>query len=263
MPSFARALILVCLAYPLSAWAIFDDCVEYFPRGEIPSVTQTGRDLCFDGFAVYYSPSDKKPIYVIEKLNRERLTKPKQARTNLFYEEARLPAAERATLSDYRGSGYDRGHNAPAGDMGDERSMAQSFSLANMMPQARQNNQGIWAKEIEGPTRQYAKRIRGDIYVYTGSVGNAGSIGSNHVTVPEYLFKLVYDPSRNLAWAYWIQNTDDAPMMAPISYQDLALKTGIDFHLPANVATSTKQIPTRPERWNQTRPFHGFRNYSE
>jgi len=130
-----------------------------------------------------------------------------------------------------------------------------------MMPQARQNNQGIWAKNVEEPTRQYAKRIDGDIYVYTGSVGKVGSIGNNHVTVPEYLFKLIYDPSRNLAWAYWIQNTDDAPMMAPISYQDLALKTGIDFHLPASVATSSKPMHVRPERWNATRPFHGFKNY--
>ena len=261
MQALFRVLLLVCLAQPFSALAIFDDCLEYFPRSEIPSLAQPGRDLCFDGFAVYYSPVDKKPIYVVEKLNRERLTKPKQARSNLFYEEARLPAAERASLSDYRGSGYDRGHNAPAGDMSDERSMAQSFSLANMMPQARQNNQGIWAKNVEEPTRQYAKRIDGDIYVYTGSVGKVGSIGSNHVTVPEYLFKLIYDPSRNLAWAYWIQNTDDAPMMAPISYQDLALKTGIDFHLPASVATSSKPIHVRPERWNATRPFHGFKNY--
>jgi len=129
MKSFARVLLLACLAYPLSALAIFDDCLEYFPRGEIPSLTQVGRDLCFDGFAVYYSPSDKKPIYVVEKLNRERLTKPKQARTNLFYEEARLPVSERASLSDYRGSGYDRGHNAPAGDMGDERFPWPNLSL--------------------------------------------------------------------------------------------------------------------------------------
>jgi endonuclease G len=139
---------------------------------------------------------------------------------------------ERALLLDYRGSGYDRGHNAPAGDMSNERSMAQSFSLANMMPQARQNNQGIWAKNVEEPTRAYIKRAASDIYIYTGSTGNNGSIGKSRVTIPSHLYKLVYDPSKNTAWAYWVENTNEASMTPPISYQELMEKTGIDFHLP-------------------------------
>jgi endonuclease G len=202
------------LATPLSALALFDECKSLFPEQRIPISPQVGRDLCFDSFAVYYSPQDKKPIYVVQKLNREQFSAPHPRRTNQFYEEARLPFAERALLSDYRGSGYDRGHNAPAGDMSNERAMAQSFSLANMMPQARQNNQGIWAKNVEEPTRHYAKRATGDIYVFTGSTGNQGSIGRSHVTIPTHLYKLVYDPSKNTAWAYWIDNTNEALMTA-------------------------------------------------
>jgi endonuclease G len=151
--------VLVGLLNPLSAFALFDECKELFPQQQIPSTQEVGRDLCFDSFAVYYSPRDKKPIYTVEKLSREQLLAPHPKRSNQFYEEARLPLAERSLLSDYRGSGYDRGHNAPAGDMTKERSMAQSFSLANMMPQARQNNQGIWAKNVEEPTRLYVKRV--------------------------------------------------------------------------------------------------------
>lgn len=123
-------------------------------------------------------------------------------------------------------------HNVPAGDMTRERGMAQSFSLANMMPQARQNNQGIWAKRVEEPTRMYIKRAEGDVYVFTGSVGNAGSIGKSKVTIPSHLYKLVYDPNKKLAWAYWVENSDDAQMRAPISYAELVQKTGIDFQLP-------------------------------
>jgi len=202
-----------------------------------------GRDLCFDDFAIFYSPSDKKPIYTVEKLNGEQLQAPHPRRTNQFYEEARLPAHERALLADYRGSGYDRGHNVPAGDMTSERGMAQSFSLANMMPQARQNNQGIWAKRVEEATRMYIKRVQGDIYVFTGSVGNAGSIGKGQVTIPSHLYKLVYDPAKKLAWAYWVENTDDAQMSAPISYAELIQKTGIDFHLPIEAGESKSNKP--------------------
>ena len=224
--------VLLGLLSPFSAFALFEECKDLFPQQQIPSTPEAGRDLCFDSFAVYYSPKDKKPIYTVEKLSREQLLAPHPKRSNQFYEEARLPRAERSLLSDYRGSGYDRGHNAPAGDMTNERSMAQSFSLANMMPQARQNNQGIWAKNVEEPTRLYVKRVPGDVFVYTGSIGNSGSIGSSRVTVPSHLYKLVYDPGKNLAWAYWIENTNEAQMSPPISYEEIIQKTGIDFHLP-------------------------------
>ena len=232
MKFLVKPLLLSLLWLPLSAFALFDQCKDLFPAQQIPTTTQAGRDLCFDDFAIYYSPSDKKPIYTIEKLNGEQLQAPHPRRTNQFYEEARLPFHERALLADYRGSGYDRGHNVPAGDITSEKGMAQSFSLANMMPQARQNNQGIWAKRVEEPTRMYIKRAQGDVYVFTGSVGNAGSIGKSKVTIPSHLYKLVYDPNKKLAWAYWVENADDAQMSAPISYAELIQKTGIDFHLP-------------------------------
>ena len=238
MKFLGKLLLLSSLWLPLSASALFDQCKDLFPAQQVPSTTQVGRDLCFDDFAIYYSPSDKKPIYTVERLNGEQLQAPHPRRTNQFYEEARLPAHERALLADYRGSGYDRGHNVPAGDMTRERGMAQSFSLANMMPQARQNNQGIWAKRVEEPTRMYIKRAEGNVYVFTGSIGHAGSIGKSRVTIPSHLYKLVYDPNKKLAWAYWVENTDDAQMSAPISYAELVQKTGIDFHLSIEVSDS-------------------------
>ena len=241
MKFLLKPLLLSLLWLPLSASALFDQCKDLFPNQTIPSTTQAGRDLCFDDFAILYSPTDKKPIYTAEKLNGEQLRAPHPRRSNQFYEEARLPLHERSLLTDYRGSGYDRGHNVPAGDMTGEKGMAQSFSLANMMPQARQNNQGIWAKRVEEPTRMYIKRAQGDVYVFTGSIGNAGSIGKSKVTIPGFLYKLIYDPAKNLAWAYWVENTDDAQMSPPISYADLVQKTGIDFHLPVE-STESKPI---------------------
>ena len=223
------AFAMLAMSFPICA--AFDACLDYFPAKQIPQTSELGRDLCFDGFAVYYSPQNKKPIYTVEKLNRDRLKGPHPKRSNEFYEEARLPFKERSLLLDYRGSGLDRGHNAPAGDMSTVNSMAQSFSLANMMPQAKENNRGIWAKSVEAPTRQYAMRARGDVFVYTGSTGSLGTIGRNHVVIPAHLFKLVYDAEQKRAWAYWIENTDRAPMRPPSSYEALVKLTGIDFHL--------------------------------
>uniref|UniRef100_B1XTH5 DNA/RNA non-specific endonuclease n=1 Tax=Polynucleobacter necessarius subsp. necessarius (strain STIR1) TaxID=452638 RepID=B1XTH5_POLNS len=258
MKSLRSLLTLVALSASLTALAAFDDCKDPFPRQQIPTTSQAGRDLCFDSFAIYYSPQDKKPIYTIEKLNKNQLSAPHPRRSNQFYEEARLPFSERALLSDYRGSGYDRGHNAPAGDMNNERSMAQSFSLANMMPQAKQNNRGIWAKNVEEPTRAYVKRAAGDVYVFTGSIGNSGSIGRSHVTIPSRLYKLVYDPSKNAAWAYWIENTNEAKMTPPISYKELVQKTGIDFHLPVDSdATTPNTVSAELPKSLGQKPFFG------
>jgi len=252
MKSFRQFITLLALLAPLGAQAAFEACKDLFPNQLVPTSQEVGRDLCFDSFAIYYSPTDKKPIYTVEKLSKEQLLAPHPRRSNQFYEEARLPFSERSLLSDYRGSGFDRGHNAPAGDMTDERSMAQSFSLANMMPQARQNNQGIWAKNVEEPTRLYVKRAVGEVYVFTGSTGNSGSIGRNRVTIPSYLYKLVYDPNKNIAWAYWTENTNEAVMSPPISYQELVNKTGIDFQLPLSHVTNKLQPAPTEAKSNKT-----------
>ena len=254
----AHSFALVAISASLNALAAFESCRDLFPAQQIPTTAQAGRDLCFDSFAIYYSPLDKKPIYTVEKLNKEQLSGPHPRRSNQFYEEARLPFAERSLLADYRGSGYDRGHNTPAGDMSNERSMAQSFSLANMMPQARQNNQGIWAKNVEEPIRAYVKRAQGDVYVFTGSVGNRGSIGRGRVTIPTHLYKLVYDPSKNTAWGYWIENSNEATMSPPITYPELVEKTGVDFHLPLDSNTnSPPPISTEPLKTKAKKPLLG------
>ena len=108
--------------------------------------------------------------------------------------------------------------------------MAQSFSLANMIPQNPKQNSGPWAK-IEKDTRQYALRARGDVYVITGPVFAPGAeaIGPGQVAVPTHLFKLVYDPSERKAWAHWQANSADARADAPISYSELTQRIGMEL----------------------------------
>lgn len=233
-----KALVTVCFAavggLPLSANAAFEACKDYFPNKAVPVVAGKAklRDICFDSFAVLHSGESKTPVYTVERLSRDRLLDAKgEERTNRFYEEARVPSAERASLDDYAGSGFDRGHMAPAADMPTPNAMAQSFSLANMVPQAPTNNRGVWAKAVEKPTRQYVMRAQGDVYVFTGPVfsGAVTTIGRGRVWVPTYLFKLVYDPSAQRAWAYWVENTNDAQMAAPISYRELVRRVGFEL----------------------------------
>jgi endonuclease G len=231
----AICLSLASLSSALAASPDFAACQQFF-YGQLAPVLSVpvpqARALCFDNFAVLHSGTSRTPIYVAERLNKDQLAL-KIERGSRFYADARLPRAERAELADYKGSGFDRGHMAPAADMDSDASMAQSFSLANMVPQASINNRKPWAR-IEQATRNYALRAKSDVYVITGPVfaANPPTIGSNRVWVPLHLFKLVIDPSTQRAWAHWLDNTDAARVGTPISYEELVRRTGVAW-LPA------------------------------
>ena len=211
----------------------FKDCPQFFADGAPPLTPRAPklRELCYDAFAVLHSGNTRTPVFVAERMSREStLAARGEKRTARFFADARLPRAERAELSDYKGSGYARGHMAPAGNMPNASAMAQSFSLANMIPQNPRQNSGPWAK-IENDTRQYALRAQGDVYVITGPVFAPGApaIGSGQVAVPTHLFKLVYDPSTHKAWAHWQADSADARAGKPISYSELTQRIGMEL----------------------------------
>ena len=210
------------------------------------------RALCYDAFAILHSGESKTPVFVAQRLNRSSIADADEKRTNRYFQDARLRSAERATLDDYKGSGFDRGHMAPAGDMPTAQAMAQSFSLANMVPQAPGHNRGVWAKSVEAATRKYAARATGDVYVITGPVyvpgiADSPSIGRGQVRVPKYLFKLVYDEQKGKTWAYWQENSDSVMGLPQISYEELVKLTGISF-LP-----SIKNAAIKPREFRRQR----------
>lgn len=235
------AVLLLTFSFTASAKEVsakqteFQACPQFFAGAASPRVPNLQqwkpRPLCYEAFAVLHSGMSKTPVFVAERLNRDHLDDAKgEKRTNRFFADARLPNAERAQLKDYKRSGYSRGHMAPAADMPTAQAMAQSFSLANMVPQAPLNNQRPWAG-IEQATRKYVMRAKGDVYVITGPVYDRRpeTIGPGRVWVPKYLFKLVYDATTYRAWAHWIENSDEARAGRPISYKELVQRTGIEF----------------------------------
>lgn len=235
--AIAAISFAIAVSPALAGEAEFDQCRQFFANGKPPVIQLSEklrhrpRALCFGAFAVFHSGSSRTAIYVAQRLNRSILLDARNnQRTNRFYADARLPRTERAELEDYQDSGFDRGHIAPAGDMAKDESMAQSFSLVNIVPQAPINNRKTWAA-IEKATRKYVMRAKGDVFVITGPVfgNNPAMIGDNNVWVPQHLFKLVYEPSSNRAWAHWVDNTNEAKVGRPISYKELVKRTGIEF----------------------------------
>lgn len=210
----------------------FAKCPQFFADSTPPAVAPQPqfRELCYEAFAVLHSGTTKTPVFVAQRLNSAMLKEADEKRAKRYFADARLPSGERAELEDYKGSGYSRGHMAPAGDMTTPTAMAQSFSLANMVPQNAQQNGGAWNK-IEQDTRRYVQRARGDVYVITGPVftNTSPRIGQNAVRVPTYLYKLVYDATTKKSWAHWQENREGETAGRPITYSELVKRTGIVF----------------------------------
>ena len=113
-------------------------------------------------------------------------------RHNSFREDEDVPRP-RATLDDYKRSGWSRGHMCPAGDnKWDEQAMEESFLLTNVCPQDERLNSGVWNR-IEMDCRQWARKY-GEVFIVCGPVllkREHETIGKNRVVVPEAFFKVV------------------------------------------------------------------------
>ena len=212
------ALAIVAISHGTAFAGGFADCPQFFVHSP-PAITGFGklRELCFSEFAVLHSGETKTPIYVAQRLNSQALEDGHYLkRSNRFYPEARLPSAERSELLDYKDSGWSRGHMAPAGDMSTQEGKAQSFSLANVVPQDALHNSGAWSK-IEQDTRRYVRRAKGYVFIITGPLFDGASqrIGPDGVLVPTGIFKMVNDPIARKCWVHIHQNDFNQQAVAP------------------------------------------------
>ena len=185
------------------------------------------------GYALGYIEYHEQAAFVIYKLTaREALTKEAQ-RTNRFRSDPEIPTGS-ATAADYRRSGYDRGHLAPAADMAfSVQTMADSFFMSNMSPQKPAFNRGIW-KRLEEQVRQIAIREKA-IYVVTGPIlpkKKTVTIGANQVTVPTHYYKVIFDltPPRKMIGFILPNEGSDRPLEDFAVTVDVVEKaTGLDF----------------------------------
>lgn len=224
-------------------------CPQFFAAGRAPVVTNPKlqprtQEVCFRAYAVLHSGLSRTPLYAAEYLTRKNMKNAaKLSRKDSFHAEQTLPPGERAELEDYERSGYDRGHMAPNADFATRKAQAESFSLANMVPQVHENNAGVWAG-IEKSARQLATSD-GEVYVLSGPafIGNKLKKVGN-VLVPTHLWKVIYSPSQNKAGAYLITN-DDTRDYAVVSVSRLEQMVGISLlpGLPQSVRDAGLALP--------------------
>lgn len=146
-----------------------------------------------------YQPERKVPEWVTYQLTREDLSHDVSERTEDFRPDPDLAPGQRAELADYRNSGYDRGHMAPAADFKrSDEAMSLTFLLSNMAPQRPNLNRGIWAR-LEEQVRELAQ-AHGKVWIFTGTLyvdangrpaAPPDTIGPDHVAVPSYFYKAI------------------------------------------------------------------------
>ncbi|MDK3022916.1 DNA/RNA non-specific endonuclease [Cupriavidus taiwanensis] len=208
------------------------ECPHIFGTNGKPSVANSAtasrtQFLCFRGYAVQTSATTRTALWSAENLTAQAVLAARSVpRDSDFYEEVEIPAADRARLSDYgRGTGLDRGHLAPSGDFPDLASQAESFSLANIVPQAAASNRRLWS-HIETSTRRMVREY-GQAFVVTGPADPAQAARLNgRISIPTYMWKAVYVPG--VGAAAYVARNDATPRYAVVSVAELVSFAGVD-----------------------------------
>ena len=84
--------------------------------------------LCREGYTVGYDYDRKVPTWVAYRLTPDSVNK-KFKRSNKFKADNEIPVQYRSKLSDYKGSGYDRGHMAASATVDSSYNAIANFPL--------------------------------------------------------------------------------------------------------------------------------------
>ena len=218
---------------------------RFFPDGlEIPVCPDDSADheeRVLTGFTLCYREGYEQAEWVAYTITPEKLIKVAK-RTDKFLPDPEISTGS-ATPEDYKGSGYDRGHLAPAADMAySADTMWESFFMSNMSPQEPAFNRGIW-NNLENYVRTVAGKCD-CLYIVTGPVlekpaPSYAAIGKSRVSVPEYYYKVMlavmYDDLMSAAtvsaYAYILANEESDARLKTFqcSIDSVEMRTGIDF----------------------------------
>ena len=190
-------------------------------------------------YALSYSKDKGIPNWVTWQLNKSWLGS--VDRSNDFRPDPSLPEDwYRVTGSEYKRSGYDRGHMTPSGDRtNSEKNNSATFLMTNMIPQAPDNNRDYW-RELEEYGRDLVSKGN-ELYIVAGGYGEKKKIGNGKVSVPARLYKIVVITKPKTGVAGINQSTQVIAIDTPnspgkgdwedfiVTVDDIEKKTGYDF----------------------------------
>jgi len=218
---------------------------ETFGDLEIPESTTKRPEqiITHAGYTVSYNPEWHIPNWVSYELTRDE-TEGKLDRSDDFEVDPKVKGVCPSN-EDYKRSGYDRGHMAPAADMKwNSTVMKECFYYSNMCPQKHSLNAGRW-KTLEEKVRDWAQEDSA-IVIVCGPIVDKGynTIGKARVAVPQRFFKVILAPflGKPRAIGFIMKNEkEELPLSSYVVSVDRVEKiTGLDFFsaLPDDVENS-------------------------
>jgi len=221
-----------------------------FPSGEdiiLPEISSNDEIITHSYYTLSYNENHEQANWIAYKLTKHMIRNGLHDRKNNFRSDNKV-RNQSSQLSDYKGSGYDRGHLCPAGDMKISKvAMSESFYMSNISPQSPSFNRGIW-KSLESIVRTWA--IENDeIYVVTGPILTdiIGEIGSNSVSIPKYYYKVIldYKEPELKGIGFILENKKSQLSLSSyaISIDEVEELTGIDFFssLPDDIENTIEE----------------------
>lgn len=269
--SWPRTLILVgvacllCYCIYIASKQKMEASAAPAPMGCVPPASELmrvashspGEFIDYGYFSIDFNPEMHIPNWVAWELTRDK-TSGEEPRGK-FQSDPSVSGCSSTT--DYTGSGYDRGHMAPAADMKwHPDAMRSCFYMTNICPQAHSLNGGTW-KKLEEKCRIWAK-ADSSIIIVCGPVLDPQPdefIGANAVAVPQRFFKVICSPYANppRAIGFIMPNGKIAGGLqaAAVSVDSVESATGLDFFsaLPDSIE-NTIEAECRFHYWSTIKP---------
>lgn len=209
----------------------------------------------YTGMTISFNPELHLPNWVAYELTAEEADG-SEPRAKNFAVDINVDGC--ATPYDYRNTGFDRGHMAPAADMKwSADAMRESFYMTNITPQDHKLNSGAWSK-LEDKCRQRARRDSA-IIIISGPVLTDPiemHIGASGVAVPSRFFKVILSPYADppVAIGFIMPNgyVEGGMQACAVSVDEVEAITGHDFFsaLPDDIETQVES-QVNFNRWSR------------
>ena len=192
---------------------------------ELPAERPGDRIMTYKGYVSSYNPETLIPDWVAYELTEEE-THGDATRADKDFSMDMNYRGKQAMREDYWGSGWTRGHMAPAGDfMWDDEAMSETFFFMNICPQREELNNKDW-QYLEKQVRAWARKY-GKVWVVSGPIVLLVHDGKRYQSIA---FVMGNDAER-----YWLQD-------CALTVDELEKRTGLDFYpaLPDDIENDTE-----------------------
>lgn len=161
-------------------------------------------------YTICYDYKLKGAKYVAYQLDGNKVNAVNIKKRPSFYTEKNIKKKYRSHTRDYTHSGYDRGHLANDASFDwSEDSLNATYSLANIIPQARKVNRYTWTK-VERYARYVAVKLG---YVNVINVveysDNPQRIGKHKIAVPKGFYKVIYNKDEDFERCFYYKNDNN------------------------------------------------------